>query len=279
MKFYFKSKRPVRTFIIAVLTVSLTHIVCGIRSPLYWPADGTTIENLSWNIPLSDSSSVLQKDNEVWLLPIPPDTAVETTRTRHISAKDVLRPDLFRGADQVVRHDRGSTMTEYYCFRQDGVYALGYSGRDSTSLHTLYDPPLLILPNKLENVDSTVIHETTVTLYDAAADSFQTQQKMRISLTLKARGWVRFENIKLPAAWVKMRLSQDAVISYGGTDLRLTDAMTMESDVLLVQDRGPILEWGIRSQTTDQPKNGLPVYPSDNFIQITVHQFNQQDVN
>ncbi|MBN1466919.1 hypothetical protein JXA02_14290 [candidate division KSB1 bacterium] len=264
-------KRPIVLFTISLLIAAGASMRCGSKSPLYWPPDGTVLLNQSWNVPLSDSSSVLQKEGEVWILPAPPDTAVEKTYSRHLSARQVTHPDLFEHVDQVVLHDNGTGMTEYYCFRRDGVFVLGYS-RTAGDLHTRYNPPLLFLPNTLKNRHETLVHETTPTLYDAAADSTAAEQKMRIALTLKERGVVRIENRTSPALWVRMRLSQDAVVAYGNDDLVLNDALMMQSDILLVKDFGPILEWGVRSKENEHPGNASEILTSDSFVQITLHQ-------
>lgn len=259
-------------FILTVLITLAVFTACAGKPPAFWLADGTTVQNLSWNVQLSDSSSVLRKENEVWLLPVAADTAsVETTRTRHLSSKELSLPSFFRNSDQVVMRESATITAEYYAFRQDGVYALGYAGTDSSSLYTLYEPPLLFLPNDLAKFDAGATCEATPKTWDARADSFRVQPKMRVQLSITSRGSVNYGAQVRPAVLVKMSISQDAIIAHGETGLIVPDAVMMQSQILLVQDVGPLLEWGIRAKTNERPQDVTDIRP-EQVIQIILYQ-------
>ncbi|RPI02211.1 MAG: hypothetical protein EHM72_04760 [Calditrichaeota bacterium] len=259
-------------------TLYLLLILCSVftsctgKPPAFWPANGTTLQNLSWNIALSDSGSVQFQENDVWILPVPADTAaVETTNARHLSAKDAAIPYFFKNVDQVVRYESGIVTAEYYAFRQDDVYILGNSSTDSSSLYTLYEPPLLLLPNDLKNLNANTLRETTPKIWDARADSFRVQPKMRIQVSIAAHGRVNYGDKLLTAVLVNMSLLQDAVVAYDDTGLIVPDAVTMQSTVLLVRDIGPVLEWGIKTGKNKQPWDTMNFQPEE-VIQIIFHQ-------
>jgi len=246
-------------------------ITCSEQTPDYWPANGTTMRNTSWNVQLSDSSSILSTDNEIWILPVPTDTVtVETTWASYMSTKEVDIADCYKHVDQVVLLENSIINAEYYSFEKDGVYAKGYSTTDSSNLNTLYEPPLLFLPCSITNNALNTIHETTPKTWDAKADSFRTEKNMRIRLSVKSHGRVKYKSKILPAIWVHMSLSQDAAVMFGDNELLVPDASVMQSDVLLVESVGPIVEWGIRRGDEPPQDRGVP-RQTEHHIRITVH--------
>jgi hypothetical protein len=221
---------------------------CSHKPPIFWPQNGYSFLDTQWTVSLEDSASVLRLNGGVWILPQPPlGVTTRTTLTRHVHPlKERYRRWLGR-ADQESVRDEGSILREFYQFERGGVFLLGYESRDSTRLLTVYNPPLLLVPNNIDRLDTTVVLETVSRVWNVIADTFKTEPKTRIRLILEKRGSVRLDSATVPAVLCRMAISQDGAIGFGGKDLIVPDAVMVENRVLFAQGIGPVLEWGVRS--------------------------------
>lgn len=259
---------------------------------VYWPEHPSQFQDTQWTIQMEDSSHVLQEKDGEWILPNPPENASQISLVWHQESKGKPYFKYLGRVDQEVIRDRGPILKEYYRFDRNGVLFLGGESSDSTRLLTLYQPPLLLLPNELDQLDTTEIHEAIPRVWDAMADTFQEEPKIRIRLTKKKRGQVRIDDSLVPALLCKMAISQDGTVGFGGTDLIVPDAVMMESYILLVKRIGPVLEWGIRSrQSESQDKKSNQEHdtliPEESFlheqrefyIEVTRHDLIKEQIN
>ena len=266
--------------ILFLLFTCCLFFYCGDKVPNYWPANGSSVRNISWYVPLADSSALLHHENNIWTLPRPLNSnQPETTFTHHIKPQKRYLFDAFDKFDQIVTHHSGRIQHEYYRFRRNGVFLLGYSGADSSKLYTIYEPPLLILPDQLNFIDSTLTSETVPKIRDAAADSFRTDHTTRLRLTVKQRGQLKIGTTLVPAVLVKMSLSRDATVGFGDQNLIVPDAVMVQSYVLVAPKIGPVLEWEIQtlndrsSLPADEEFEQKAYEPFERIIKITRHQF------
>lgn len=272
------------TFLLSVTIFFIVSTFCQrSNTPVYWAKNGTTIKNITWEIPRADSASVLRQVEGCWLLPQPPDNVGDkVTSSRHIQPVEEAYQDLLGQVNQEVVHDRGAITREFYRFTKMGILLLGHEGRDSTNQLTVYEPPMKLIPSSIEMMDTTFVSETIPRTWDAAKDTFHFGSKMRLKLTKINRGKVLIDSVAVPAVKCKMSLSQDGTVGYGGTDLIVPDAVIMESHILLVQGLGPVLEWGIRSRKIEENEISPGESDSDEkspklsqkrelYIEVTLH--------
>ncbi|UCE19785.1 MAG: hypothetical protein JSV84_05445 [Gemmatimonadota bacterium] len=217
--------------------------------PIFWPESGTTFQNISWEVPVADSTSVLQTQGGCWILPQPPDTvSPKITVTKHGPFTVHPYQEQRGRVDQEVLHDSGTVKREFYRFGKEGIMLVGYETRDSTDRLTVYEPPLVLIPKNVSSLNTTFVHEQIPKVWDATGDSFRQEQKTRIRLVVEQKGSVRLDSIAVFALLCDMSLSADKTVPFGGTDLIVPDALIMQSRVLIAQGVGPVLEWGIRSR-------------------------------
>jgi hypothetical protein len=236
------------------------------RPARLWTEHGTSVQNITWEVPLADSATVLQQRRGNWILPHPPDSVKpKVSVTRHMKPDNNPYPDMLGSVDQEVLHEGGTVTKEFYRFDTSGVSLVGYETSDSASLLTIYEPPLLILPASVERLDTVFFCETTPKVWNALADSFQQEQKTRIRLRQLQEGSVRIDSALTPAVLLQMTLSVDGTVGYGGTDLIVPDAIVMQSNILIIEGLGPLLEWGIRSRKKKDEK--AVVHESDSYVE------------
>ncbi|UCE19788.1 MAG: hypothetical protein JSV84_05460 [Gemmatimonadota bacterium] len=237
-------------WIISILMVGACQ---QINPPLFWPESGTSIRNITWEIPVADSASVLRTQAGHWILPQPPDSAEpRITVTRHREPTVHPYGELLGRVDQEVVHESGVVIKEYYRFGKEGIMVLGYEARDPTNQLTVYEPPMMLFPRNMDNLDAPLVSEQIPKIWAADADSFRREQKMRIRLTPGKKGTVLLDSVSVPALLCKMSLSADKTVPFGGTDLIVPEAFVMESKVLIAEGIGPVLEWGIRSREKEE---------------------------
>jgi len=254
------------------------------RQIKFWPENGTTIQNICWEIPVADSSLILQQQDGHWILPQPADSVTpKVTVTRHRQLNTNPYQNFVGNVSQQVVHDSVAVSREFYRFNERGVLLLGTESRDSTQLITIYEPPLVLMPPNLQNLDTTFFYESMPKVWDAAADSFRQQQQTRLRLTPKQQGTVMLDSVAVPALLVQMTISMDGTVGYAGTDLIVPDAMMMQSNILMIEKLGPVLEWGVRSRHKEceevaarevdpENKNQQRFEEREYFIEVTLHQ-------
>jgi hypothetical protein len=258
-------------------------IACSrLETPAYWPANGAKFQDITWEIPVADSASVLIEKGGCWVLPQPPDGAHPgTVQIAHQKPAGKPFAGLPGRVDQEVVRGTGTAGREFYRFDQGRVLLLGYEGADSTSLLTVYHPPLVLFPGNLDLFDSTFVNESKPRIWNAAADTFRNDFTTRVRLSVKKRGKVMMDDTTaVQALLCRLSLSQDRTVGFGGTDLIVPDAVTMESMVLAARGVGPVLEWGIRSREKPESASGRtdPMPPGPDridrmelYIEATLH--------
>jgi len=242
----------------------------------YWPANGLCLQDITWEVALSDSANVLTQKDGCWVLPDPPKDASPVSVCHKFPEKHVL-PELFNQTDQVVRRETGGII-EYYCFQNSDVSLLGFETPDSTRLYTVYDPPLVVFKPFGNESSGIYLTETRPLIYNAVKDSFQTDYPTRLKIIRIRAGFVMMDSVKTPALLYRLIMSSDRTVGFAGTDLILPDAVTMESRILFAESMGPVLEWGIRSRSV-QPDPSSEIIPGldemsmpqDVFIEVTRH--------
>ncbi|MBN1996076.1 hypothetical protein JW935_00905 [candidate division KSB1 bacterium] len=230
---------------------------------------------------MADSSKILQEKDGHWILPSPPDSVLQKSSiTRHQKFTGRAHESFAGIVNQIVLHDSGFLKKEFYNFRNRDVLLLGTESRDSTYLFTIYEPPLVMLPRDVANLDSTFFCETNPKVWDATVDSIRHQQKTRLRLRVQEKGKIKMDSKAVPALLLKMTLSMDRAVGFGGTDLIVPDAIMMQSYVLFAETLGPVLEWGMLSrekskitadetglEIEDRPKLRAREY----YIEVTLH--------
>jgi len=69
----------------------------------------------------------------------------------------------------------------------------------------------------------------------------------------------------------EMRMTQDASIPFGETNLILPEAITLKSKVLIAKDMGTILEWSIQSRKMEIDNEESPVPETEIYMEIARH--------
>ena len=142
---------------------------------------------------------------------------------------------------------------------------------------------MMLIPSNLPPMDSTFVHEQVPRIWDATTENFREDQKTRIRLVRYQQGNVSLDSVAVPAFHCKMSLSRDETVAFGETDLIVPDAFMMESQMLIAEGIGPVLEWGIRARI--KPTTGAEPYASipemggpdmteerEYYIEVTLHQ-------
>ena len=219
------------------------------QSHSYWPRNGARFEDVTWEVPLADSASVLSEASGQWDLPKPPNgIPLKIAIVLHQKPENASYKNLIGRIDQETFRADGPILHEFYRFGKTGVLLLGYEGSDSTKLLTIFDPPLVMVPPDPATLGSEFISESKSKVWDAKADTFRQELTTRMRLTALRKGTVWMDTMARSAFLCRMSLSQDRTIGFGGTGLIVPDAVMLESQVLFVEGFGPVLEWGIRSR-------------------------------
>ena len=215
-----------------------------------WPSNGTVIKNIKWELPLADTQNVLIKSGDLWNLPSAPDNnRQEITYTTYRSP--ILDYNKILGkTDQEAVHSNDTNIVEFYRFENGDVFLLGYTNPGASRILTVIDPPLLVMPKDLNNLEKEIISSGTAKKWNG--ESFEKGYKTTFKISKKDRGKVDLGNNKIQnSVLCEITISQDAGLPYGETNLILSDALTIQSNALIAEDTGTILEWGIRTRNTE----------------------------
>ena len=250
----------------------------------FWPESGITIKNITWEVSLTDSVSILKKEAGHWILPRPPDFMITKLTVAHYNCPEIQHNrKILKNIDQEVVHEGGSIKREYYRFDKKGVMLLGYEGIEPSHALTVYNPPLILFPSNIQRLDTTFVHETIPIVWNADLTSNHESQKTRIRIKLNEQGTVMIDSILTPAKLCKISLSMDKTVAFGENELIVPDAVMMESNILIAEGVGPVLEWGIRarekseieavSESRDPHKRGrISEDQQSYYIEVTLHQ-------
>lgn len=242
----FKIKKTVLYCLYGILLVSN----CSHESPRYWPSKDIGFQNVTWEIPISDSLKVFIKEKGCWVLPEPgEECSAETTFTRHrVPLINAYKKYLGR-VDQEVVHEYDSGHVEFYRFDGD-LYLLGYTSPDSSRALTFFNPPLLILPNSIQSIPSAYESSGVTQVLNKISGQTETGQKSRVKLKVKEKGRVLLDSCETSALLCEMSLSMDGTVAFGETDLIVPDAVMLQNSMIIAEGVGPVLEWGIRLRKT-----------------------------
>ncbi len=244
---------------------------CNRSVPLYWHSNGTVIKDLVWEIPLADSSSVFKKDNNFWKLPLPPDSiAPQVTYTTYRAARFLSYTKLIGRIDQEVVHSNDTNNIEFYRFEKGNVLLLGFASRDTLKPLTIFDPPLIIIPSNLRELEKPFINSGIMKTW--AGNKYDNGFKSTYSITKKSSGRCLLEDGKERSVMLcENTFSRDVTIQYGQTNLIVPDAMTLTNNSILSEDKGVLLEWGIRSRKVETNADKIHDRDRELYIEITVH--------
>ena len=258
--------------LVSLLLAALIFISCGSNDPpKTWPSNGTVIKNIKWEVPLSDSLNVLNKEGDLLKLPLLPKGSVaETTFTTYRTPQLNNYNEILGGVSQEVVHSTNPNTIEFYRFEKGAVYFLGYTNPDTVRPLTVFDPPLLIMPDDVFDIDQSIVSTSVSKKWDK--ESFEEGFKTSFKIIKKQSGsFITEKNKKQKAVLCEMIITQDAGVPYGETNLIMPDAITMKSSVLITEDDGPVLEWGIRSRKIQTENNDNHSPERDLYIEITKH--------
>ncbi len=227
---------------------------CGRDLPRYWPVNGTTVRNIKWEIPVSDSLNVLVKQDGKWLLPKPSQgISTEVTTANYRMTEKQGYPKSMGRVDQEVVNSNPAVQTQYYRFHKRSVLLLGHATPDTVKPLILFDPPLVIFPSQMGPVS--VLHESEgkTKHWNKVKNLFEEGHQNRIRLKVKESNTLIMDSTEVQALLCEMMLSSDRTVAFGETDLIVPDAVQLTGKMLIVEGIGPVLEWGIRSRVQASP--------------------------
>jgi hypothetical protein len=267
-------KRVLFNFVTTCGVLFSIQIFVGCRldnSPQNWPSNGTVIKNIKWELPLSDSQNVLIKNGDLWELPQASEgTLEETTYTSYRIPILLDYSKILERVDQEAVHSNDANIVEFYRFEKGDVFLLGYTNPGDSGMLTLIDPPLLIMPQNINKLDKDIVSTGTAKKWNW--ESFEKGYKTTFKISKKDRGEVDLGNNKIQnAVLCEMTISQDAGLQYGETNLILLDALTMKSNVLIFENEGSVLEWGIRERKSETGNDYGEIPNRELYIEITKH--------
>ncbi len=216
------------------------------------------------------------KQDGYWILPVPGEgVSVKITESLHRKPEMCQFTKQIGRVDQEVVHDRDLNKIEFYRFKKGKVLLLGMTSSDKVKPFTMFDPPLEIWPGNEMFKYKKCMSDGVTQVWDGLKKEFSSEQKTRITFVLKEQGMVNLEKEYIQAVLYEMSISQDKTVGFGGTDLIVPDAVSMQSSILMVEGIGPVLEWGIRTKTKDEIKIQQPnkrmSEPQELYIEITFH--------
>jgi len=237
---------------ILITILLLLSISCSDK-PLKWVANGTTIEATKYRLEISDSSKILIENDGNYTLFSPHDSLIISKFTINYSSVNSTANKYFKAnADQQVKNALTPTVTEYYRFEKGNVLLLGYSTGDSIKPYTVFEPALIISPNKIDKeAVSSAVMKTFITEDKKFDDGYKSKltikelKQIKLSAN-KNRGDRREQSTACRLR--EMTLSRDAKISYGKNNLIIPEAVMFRTKLLLDGNGLPIAEWSIKSE-------------------------------
>jgi hypothetical protein len=252
--------------------ICLLLIGCIKNVPLYWHSNGTIIKDITWEIPVADSSTIFKMDAALWRLPQPPDSITPLiTYTTYRTPRLLSYTKLLGRIDQEVVHSNDTDNIEFYRFENGNVLLLGFATPDTMKPLTVFDPPLIIIPFDLKVIEKSFSSSGTMKTWDG--NKYNDGYKSTYSITKKGSGRFLTEAGKeRNAILCENTFSRDVTMQYGQTNLIVPDAMALTSNSILDEEKGTVLEWGIRSRNVEAKPEKIPDRDRELYIEITLHQ-------
>ncbi len=226
----------------------LLYIIVGCSNKrVKWPINGTTIEATKYKIALSDSSKILTKNGDSYILLSPNDSLLVSKFTIHYSAVDTNANLYFRSnAERQVKNTLNPNLTEYYKSDNGNVLFVGYSSGDSSKPYTIFEPPLIISPQVInKEIKSTGVMRTFIKEKNAFDEGFKTK------LTVKEIGEIKLFGKTETYSLRELTLSRDATISYGENNLIVPEAIMFRTKLLVDQNGYPVAEWSVKAEKSE----------------------------
>jgi hypothetical protein len=255
------------TFFISCLVLTS----CNRGVPLYWHSNGTIIKDIVWEIPIADSATVLKTDGTLWKLPQPPDsTTPQITYTTYRTPRFLSYMKFIGRIDQEVVHSNDTNTIEFYRFENGDVLLLGFVTPDTLKPLTIFEPPLVIIPSNLKELEKKFASSGTMKTWNR--NKFDDGFKSTYSITKKSAGRFLTEvGTERSVVLCENTFSRDVTMQYGQTNLIVPDAVTLTSNSVLDEEKGVLLEWGIRSRNVETKPDKIPDRDRELYIEITLH--------
>jgi hypothetical protein len=222
---------------------------CSRTNTLRFP-NGTTVLVKSYAIAVSDTGSVATQENGAYRINIPDDSLLCRCDTvRYIEPDVALYKPIFGRIDQVVINSRNPQVTELYRFEKRAVLLAGYVTADSVHPYTRFEPPLIILSKPGITSDTTI---SQMIISDQTGHSTGENVKVKSIVIHKQSGRFIIDGIPEECHLYELTITRDAVVTFGGQDLIVPEAVVLHSNLLYTKDRGLIAEWGLRVRPKSQ---------------------------
>jgi len=208
---------------------------------------------------------VLKTQDGSWMLPEPdPNCPISVTSVRH--RKPVVSEfEKYLGrVDQEVVQGEDEDRVEFYRFDHGHLCLLGYTTSDSSRALVFYNPPLMLWPQSFQSVPLLRESSGTTQYLNKVTGQIEKGQKSHIKFEALKQGSLVLGSATVDAFFCTLRFSMDKTVAFGETDLIVPDAIMVENRMLLVENIGPVLEWGVRSrEATNAGRNSREDGPHD----------------
>jgi hypothetical protein len=174
--------------------------------------------------------------------------------------------------DQEVVHSNDTNSIEFYRFEKGNILLLGYATPDTSKPVTVFEPPLIIIPLNLKELEKPFTSSGTMKTWNGN----KYDEGFKSTYSIKKTGVGRFlseDGTEKSATLCENTFSRDVTMQYGQTNLIVPDAMTLTSSSILNEEKGVVLEWSIRSRKVETNPNKIPNRDRDRelYIEITLH--------
>ena len=230
------------------------------KSSAWWPASGCQVRQIRWKTEVGDTLTLPPHGTDgIWSLPNPPESqgnGQTIAKTSYFAG--VGKSSIMGHVDQVAGHHNSSIVQEYIKFENGNVMLAGIKSADSSRLYTVFDPPLMLLPANIQELDSILTCETIPVYQNALTGMRNNGPRMYMAFEKLESGRVKYKNKLLDAVICKLEISQDQQVSFEDKKLTIPKTVVQSNQMLIARGVGTLLEWGIRNtpvkgNQTDRP--------------------------
>ncbi len=240
--------------------IPVALIICGCsksKTSRWWPESGNQVKHIQWQTDTANTRDILHTINGVWTLPEPPlnNGTNNSTISQTSYIASIGKSSIMGSVDQVAGHHSGQVVQEYFRFDNGNVLLAGIKSADSSRLYTIYDPPIILMPAQLSELD-TVLTSTTRPLYYNEITGMQSQgPQMYVEIERLETGRVMYKGEIIDAVECKISISQDQEMNIQGSTITLPKLHSISNHLLVARDLGVLLEWGVRKKAAQYDKN------------------------
>jgi hypothetical protein len=167
-------------------------------------------------------------------------------------------------------HSNDTDNIEFYRFEKGNVLFLGFGSPDTSKPLTAFDPPLIVIPSNLKDLEKPFTSSGTMKTWDG--NKYNDGYKSTYSITKKGAGRFLTEaGTERNAILCENTFSRDVTMQYGQTNLIVPDAITLTSNSILDEEKSVVLEWGIRPRNVEAKPEKIPDRDRELYIEITLH--------